>query len=446
MEITLQRKALITALKRAKLTLQRRYRWRIPILEHALLEVRAGPGSGSVALLTTDLTVYLRQKVLCTIAESGTCTFPVAAVAKVLPTLPERDVTLSVGDGSDKLLLECGSAHVRFSCLPVGEFPSEPQVDGKEVERLIVSQAQLSNLLKKTSFAMSDDKTRANLVGVYFGFRDDGGTLGTVSMDGCRLAVYKVVSAALEKKKFTTDSLLLPRRASPVLEYLLREDDDAAVTIYLTELGREARRKDTTDETRLGMACFEGRVRFSFDDYQVIVKLAAEQYPDYAKILPTGHDNTALLDRAQLQAALQRARAVAPQDDLGVRLTVDGDVLTLTSTTSCEKDGYWEELPVECTGEWAVGKYDLTFILDVLRAAAPLDKVCLHIKAREAPPDPPSRIVYHPSGFLSIDFPDDPEWHNVLMPIRDDRVIVPAKDKDESEDPEEEELNDGVSR
>jgi DNA polymerase-3 subunit beta len=164
--------------------------------------------------------------------------------------------------------------------------------------------------------------------------------LRVVATDGHRLAFAK---AGLEKDA-QRQEVVLPRKAVIELGKLLRDDESP---IRITLLGNQ--------------------VRFTFSDIELVTKIVDGKFPDYGRVIPTGHKNQIVVDRVGLLQALQRAAILSNDKFRGVRWVLTENSLRV-SCSNTEQEEALEEIEVSYSGEALDIGFNVNYLLDVLNA------------------------------------------------------------------------------
>ena len=167
----------------------------------------------------------------------------------------------------------------------------------------------------------------------------DKGSLQTVATDGHRLSYASLVVPG----SYTRQEVILPRKTVLELGKLL-EDSDSELTIDL----------------------LTNQVRFRFANIELVSKVVDGKFPDYNRVIPTGHSKQIELSRIELLQALQRAAILSNEKFRGVRVVLGADQLKIICTNS-EQEEAEEELVVDYKGEGLDIGFNITYLLDVLQ-------------------------------------------------------------------------------
>jgi len=176
----------------------------------------------------------------------------------------------------------------------------------------------------------------------------DRDSLQAVATDGHRLSWASIAVDG----NYTRQEVILPRKTVLELAKLLADTDDV-ITIDL----------------------LANQVRFRFGNVELVSKVVDGKFPDYNRVIPTGHGKLIELQRTQLLAALQRAAILSNEKFRGVRLVLADGTLRIICTNS-EQEEAEEELEAGYQGETLDIGFNITYLLDVLGNLTS-DKVCL---------------------------------------------------------------------
>ena len=113
------------------------------------------------------------------------------------------------------------------------------------------------------------------------------------------------------------------------------------------------------------------QVRFRFGSVELVSKVVDGKFPDYNRVIPSGHGKKLDLDRVTLLAALQRAAILSNEKFRGVRLVLGRDQLKIICTNT-EQEEAEEELEVGYAGDSA--RHRVQHHLPARRAAEPVDR------------------------------------------------------------------------
>jgi DNA polymerase-3 subunit beta len=218
------------------------------------------------------------------VTEEGRTVIPAKLAADAVRKLPVGAVSLSTDEGSVEIT--GNGPRFRLRELSVDDFPKVTEIgSGEEIS---LDGGALIKALAQVGVAASGDDARPTLTGVLFEASDDG--LSLVATDSYRLAIKDVPGVATEGTK------LVPYRA-------------------LKELGR------TVGAGSMEVTLGEREASFVTDQGRLTVRIIDSTFPNVRQLLPDGHTNRLVVDKAALLEAVDRAALVA-EDHIPVRLAM----------------------------------------------------------------------------------------------------------------------------
>jgi DNA polymerase-3 subunit beta len=365
--IKTSRETLLAPLQAVAGIIERRHT--LPILSNVLLT-----GAGNrLAFVATDIEIEISATTADAEAiESKSLTVGARKLLDILRALPDAaEVTLAHAD--KRLQVKSGKSRFQLQTLPPEDFPRLAAAEGS-VASFALPQQALKGLLALVQYAMAQQDIRYYLNGLLMVI--EGGELRMVATDGHRLAV---ATRVVDAKDVGRHEVILPRKTIVELAKLLAERD-AAVTIELSA----------------------SQARFRFDGVLLASKLVDGKFPDYQRVIPSGHPKRLRVNRQLLAQALQRAAILTSDKFRGVRWVLEEGKLAI-SCTNTEHEEAQEELDVSYPGEALDIGFNVQYFLDVLGV---LDSEEVEIALGDA----------NSSALLTVPGRDD--FRYVVMPMR----------------------------
>jgi DNA polymerase-3 subunit beta len=323
---------LLTPLQTVSGIVERRHT--LPILSNVLVE----RGDERLRLLATDLEIQICSEAELVAAQTELTPITTSArkLQDILRALPaEAKVTLE--STGNRLQLKSGRSRFTLQTLPAEDFPR--LAAGTETQTEIsLPQKELRSLLLLVQYAMAQQDIRYYLNGLLLCI--DGKELRVVATDGHRLAFAKT---QLEEQH-ARNEVVLPRKA--VLE-LCKLLDETEAPIRIGLLGNQ--------------------VRFGFGTVELVTKIVDGKFPDYGRVIPTGHKNIITVERVALLQALQRTAILSNDKFRGVRWVLTENSLRV-SCTNTEQEEAQEELEPQYSGSAIDIGFNVNYLLDVLNA------------------------------------------------------------------------------
>jgi DNA polymerase-3 subunit beta len=339
----------------------------LPILSNVLIET----GNGKLKLTATDLEIQISAETSLESKEPHSVTVTARKLQDLLRALPEESaVTLDSNDS--KMTLKAGKSKFQLQTLPAADFPRITKSSDR-VQAFSIKQKDLKHLIKLTEFAMAQQDIRYYLNGVLLVL--EGSRLIAVATDGHRMSYAHV---AIEGS-FTRQEVIVPRKTILELSKLL-QDNDEVVNVEI--LGNQ--------------------VRVSFANVELVSKVIDGKFPDFNRVIPSGHPKHVVLDRALLLHTLQRAAILSNEKFRGVRLVLESGTLKIVCTNA-EQEEAEEQLDVAYEGDGLDVGFNINYLLDVMSTLT----------------QPELKLSFNDSASSAlITIPDRDDYKYVVMPMR----------------------------
>jgi DNA polymerase-3 subunit beta len=334
------RDALLKPLQAVSGIVERRHT--LPILANVLLEQK----EGRLFVTATDLEMQITANSELPGKQEQSVTVGARKLQDLLRALPDG-ATLTVETAAGKMTVRAARSRFNLQTLPATDYP-RMGLSKEQQQSISLPQRQFRGLLKLAEFAMAQQDIRYYLNGMLLVI--DKETLQAVATDGHRLS-YASISVPGDHAR---QEVILPRKTVLELGKLLEDSDEA-----------------------LAIDILANQVRFRFSNIELVSKVVDGKFPDYNRVIPTGHSKRLELSRAELLQALQRAAILSNEKFRGVRLVLGSGQLKIICTNS-EQEEAEEELEVDYRGEGLDIGFNITYLLDVLQNVT-TDKVVLFL-------------------------------------------------------------------
>jgi DNA polymerase-3 subunit beta len=349
MKFTIAKSLILDAL--GKLQSVTESRSTLPILGNVHIAAKKDGTEGSLVLTVTNLDIYTRVKIACSVEESGATTLPVRRVFACLKAAVGTEVNVMVTD-KNVASIACGNSLFKLSGLPGDEFPNWPGTTYSQTVTL--PQATLGDLLKRTVFAVSNDETRYILNGVMLSFKGD--EILAVGTDGRRLAMLPAAGITLTGKEV---ALIVPTKVVVELSRLLGRTGDVTLSIS------------------------ENWLHAAVGEAEITGKLIEGEYPNYKQVIPTESKERIAIGREVFIGGLRRASLLSSDKSESVKLQFTKDLLTITASTPDVGEAR-ESLPIQFKGKEITIAFNPGYLLDALQAQA-TDDVFLELTDELSP-------------------------------------------------------------
>ena len=359
------RDALLRPLQAVSGIVERRHT--LPILANVLLEQK----NGKLHVTATDLEMQITAVADLEGKDAQATTVGARKLQDLLRALPD-DAQINLDATGSRMTVRAGRSRFNLQTLAAADYP-RISVGQEQLQTLTLTQRDFRSLIKLAEFAMAQQDIRYYLNGMLLVV--DNGSLQAVATDGHRLSWASLAIPG----EFTRAEVILPRKTVLELAKLL-DDSDTPVTIDI----------------------LANQARFRFGNVELVSKVVDGKFPDYNRVIPTGHGKRIELERVTLLSALQRAAILSNEKFRGVRLVLADGQLRIICTNS-EQEEAEEELPVDYAGDSLDIGFNITYLLDVLSNVS-TDKV--HIAFGDG------------SSSALVTLPERDDYKYVVMPMR----------------------------
>jgi DNA polymerase III subunit beta len=340
MNITVSRKDLLRLVGRCQGVVDKKST--MPVLANVLISV---DGPNSVRIAATDLYLAVSGNIAAEVRQGGSTAVPARDLFERVKMMPEGPIIISMGtSGATEIRSGTSPRRYRLHGLPGDSFPPlpEPTADATVLELEV---EVLSALINCTQFSISTDETRAHLNSAFFEW--DGDQVRMVTTDGHRLT--KMEAGVSGRQASAT--MLIPLKA---VSELRRLADEASAEVNVEG------KAPTVTMAQSGPNAF-----FTLADTRFCVKLVDAQFPAYQQVIPQTFERTIRAPRMALVDALRAVSLAASDRTGGVKLTLEGGTMRITSESPESGDGF-DEVPVDYQGPTLTIGFNARYMLDVL--------------------------------------------------------------------------------
>jgi DNA polymerase-3 subunit beta len=364
--IKAKRDDILTPLSAVSGIIERRHT--LPILSNVLIE-QAGP---NLAFVATDIEIQITARTpLQASGETKAITVGARKLVDILRALPDgADLTLQPQE--KRMQVKAGKSRFTLQTLPAEDFPRLAKPAG-EAAKFKLGQKALRRLLGLVQYAMAQQDIRYYLNGLLMVVED--GQLKLVATDGHRLAYAATALAG----GLPRQEVIVPRKTVLELSKLLADnDEDVNIELSATQAA------------------------FRFGSIELVSKLIDGKFPDYTRVIPSGHKNKLSVSRESLRNALSRAAILSNEKFRGVRWVLTEGSLKIVSSNA-EQEEANEEVEVKYSGDGLDIGFNVNYLLDVLNNVSGENIECAFGDA---------------SSSALISYPSEKDFRYVVMPMR----------------------------
>ncbi|UVV66552.1 DNA polymerase III subunit beta [Brucella anthropi] len=290
---SIERRALLPALSAVNRAVEKRNT--IPILGNVLLKSEEGYLTVTGTNLDIEVKSQARQSDM---PDFPPFTVPSALLHAAVSKFPDGCEIEFAGD-SAAVTIRAGRSRLQLPLLPAQDFPA--MSEGDFTHHFTMKSNDLSRAISTVGFAVSTEETRYYLNGIFM--HRDQDQLSFVATDGHQFAHLKI---AAPEGSHDIPGVIIPRGVLTLLAHCSKVDGEVAFCLS------------------------DRKIRAAFPDgVTVTSKLVDGTYPDYRRIIPSGHDKLYSVDREALLAAVGRVSLVVPEKSDAIRFTFGSEDVRL---------------------------------------------------------------------------------------------------------------------
>lgn len=347
----------------------------MPILENFLFEVK----DGQLTIYATDLEISLKSSLNIVAEENIKIVVPARLLNDVVRSLKDTTIHFKLM-ANKKINIVTDMGKYTISYLDADEFPEIPAVDAdknaKEINEVLVNGVELRQAFDKCAFAMSKEEMRPAMMGTLFEFTDDG--LRFVTTDGHRLVniLKRNIKAAFNQQ------YVIPERAVSVLSKILDEKD---VKIHLTKTF----------------------VSFKLNDIELITRLIAQKYPDYASVIPLENEFQMKVNTKDIHDSIKRMMLFSTSSTRRVKFSISKDALEISAEDLDIGASGEEKVVCEYEGDSIEIGFNSAYVNDVLSHLNTEEEIIFKLHS------PTKAVVIEP-----VQKKENQDLMMLLMPVR----------------------------
>lgn len=323
----------------------------IPAIMNVRIEARKDPKEPFLEIACTDLEYGMKYRVpAAEVNEEGTVVLPAARLLGILREAGDAAVSID----ADGPLAHVRTSDASFKVVGVdpADFPAIPAFEDQAA--LQIDTTDLSEMIRKTQFAVSSEVVRYALTGQLLEVK--GREVRMVASDGKRLAFIKSRSSGKQDGQKDI-RVIVPTKTMSLLDRVLTEDDE-----------------------RVGLNVEETQIRLKTRNAVLFSRLIDGNFPDYEAVVPPDRDRKVVIDREPLFAAIRKVSLMTTDKTRVVRFDFAKNKLVLFTRTQDVGEAQ-AELPIDYRGEDFSVVFNPDYVGDYLKVVTD-DKIELQLKDR----------------------------------------------------------------
>lgn len=299
-----------------------------------------------VTLTGSDSNIYIEafipsienEEELITINKTGSIVLNAKLFNDIVKKMPKDTITLEVNE-SLQCVITSGKSKFNLQGLDAEEYPRMPKFE--KMLSFKMNEMELKTLIQQTVFAVSTSETRPILTGVKWQVK--GQRLTCTATDSHRLSERK-----LQIDKEVEGTFVIPGKSLNELSKILGDTNDVEIAFHTNQAA-----------FKIGNTLFYSR-------------LLEGNYPETSRLIPQDHKTKIVLDRKELEDAIDRALILAKDQGRNnvISLTVDsGQFINISSKAADMGNGSGEEIVAhEVEGDELQIFFSGKYMLDALKS------------------------------------------------------------------------------
>lgn len=290
--------------------------------------------NNSLIIKATDSAVKFTTTIPVDIQEEGRTIIYCDKFMSIISSLPsgeiefdQQDITVTIRPTTKKIKFQLKSQ----------TSDKFPEIGSSEnIPFFEISSKDFKEMIKHTIFAISEDKNRYFMTGVYFVKNDD--TLTMVATDGRRLSCVNKIGLNIPDFQ----SAIIPIK---ILNCVL---------------------KNAPDEGNLNISVIEKSIFIKFANFEFSSNLIDGQFPNYKKVIPENLTKSFMVNKSDLEAALKRTTIMVDKSVSRIIFKINSGVLKLISPES-DIGNADEEIPCRYDGQDISMSLNFNYIMEPLK-------------------------------------------------------------------------------
>lgn len=300
----------------------------LPILSGIFIKAT----SDSIVLQTTDLEINVKHVCPALVEKQGETVIPGKLITNIVKSLPDAAIDCEII--GEQFQITCMNSSFNLNMMDPKDFPSFPEIDINQ--SVVINTADISNIVKKVSKAVSRDESHVILTGINMTI--DNGLLTIAATDSYRLAISELQIPDYQENF----SLIVPG-------------------LIFDEVCKIA---PNNSEMLIGYN--ENQILFQFDNSTFITRKLEGKYPNYKQIIPQEKSTSAIVDTRLLTEAVKRISIMATEYSQ-IKLFISPDLQQiLISSKAADLGGAEEKIDAQVEGEEITIGFNYQYIIDGL--------------------------------------------------------------------------------
>ena len=288
----------------------------------------------ALTIKATDSAVKFTTTIPVDILEEGRTTIFCDKFMSILSSLPSGDIEFIQEDITVTIKPTTKKVKFQLKSQTSDKFPE--MGSSENVPFFELPSKDFKEMIKQTIFAVSDDRNRYFMTGVYF--VKNGDTLTMVATDGRRLS-------CVNKSGFNVPDFQPAIIPTKILGSIL---------------------KNAPEEGNVSIGVIDKSIFVKFGSVEFSSNLIEGQFPNYQKVIPENLTMSIMVNKADLDAALKRTTIMVDKKVSRIIFKISSGVLKLISPES-DIGTADEEIPCRYDGQDISMALNFTYVTEPLK-------------------------------------------------------------------------------
>lgn len=315
----------------------------MPILANVLIATEGK----KIRLSATNLYLGVSCTVAAEIKSTGNVAVPGETLLEIVRNLPDGKVSVVLDKESKSIKIQVKQIKLKVNVMPGKEFPALPSPPKTKFGEFAIE--PFGKLLTLTHYAVSEDDSKANLMNLRL--ECDKKSVRAVATDSQRIS-------KAEYKAHSTESPIAFEMALPLRGI-----------VELRRLIENYKPEKDKKPTPIKIAVGGANAFFKQGNLLLSVKLAAEEFPHYEKVIPRTFAKRIRISREAFADALKRIKLFSGDGSNFVLLSLSDGTLSITSESDQVGTGI-ERIKIDYEAEAMKVGFSAKYLLDILKAVS----------------------------------------------------------------------------
>lgn len=324
----------------------------MPVLQN----IRLTTDDKTLFLSATDLEIGIQYPIAAEVKEKGSVIIPANRLGGILRETMDEQITIESTEGIASIRTK--TSKYKIMCMPVAEYPDFPVFNEKK--SFSINSTGLKEMIRKTTFAASQEITRYALTGLLMEIRKK--EIRMIASDGKRLAYIRKRS---DQDLNNDIKVIVSPKSLTLLERII-ENEEQVLRMEIDE---------TQCKILIPQKDQKGIILFS--------RLIEGSFPDYESVIPSDSDKKIEIGADELLSAMRQVALVTTDKFKATQITLDTNKMGLFTRTQDVGEAN-VEIPIKYSGEAFKITFNPEFFIDVFRIIGP-EEIILGLKDKTSP-------------------------------------------------------------